>query len=128
MTLHGERKREYQRQRIFNARAEYFVDKVCVGCGSNGPLELDHIDPRLKRFRSTAIWNMAKDNPRRVIELLNCQSLCEECHKAKSIEEMPITEGFTPYSHGTSTMYGRRGCRCSPCRAWKSSNIKRYKK
>src|SRR5674476_882929 len=108
--LHGERKRVYDRERIARSRFEYFSDKSCAGCGSTGGLELDHIDPRQKKFRSTAIWSMAKGNPKRITELLNCQPLCEECHKLKSIKEMPVTEGFIPYQHGTPTMYGRHKC------------------
>lgn len=30
-------------------------------------------------------------------------------------------------SHGSDSGYGRFGCRCEPCRAWKAASTARYK-
>lgn len=98
--------REYRRLWMRRRRADYFDGKVCAHCGSDGPLELDHIDPELKVHH--AIWSWRAD--RRNAELAKCQPLCTECHKTKTFLQ---THGER--SHGEVRMYKRGGCRCQLC-------------
>lgn len=88
-------------------RDEYFVDKVCVRCGSDQDLRLDHIDPEQKVSHKIWSWSAA----RREEELAKCQVLCEPCHQEKTAEDM----GYQPLEHGTTRMYKR--CKCDLCRA-----------
>lgn len=122
-----ERQREFQRNWIVSKRTEYFAGKVCASCGSTKELELDHIDPTKKKYNPALLWGMSVNNPSRIEELAKCQVLCVECHKNKTIKEMPITHGWTPYQHGTSKTYDR-GCRCVLCKGRKSVTMKQYRK
>jgi len=81
--------REYQRQWAARRRAEYFIDKSCVVCGSTDRLELDHVDPAMKVSHS--IWSWSKG--RRDAELAKCQILCKTHHQIKTKENLE-------YSHG----------------------------
>ena len=112
MPLFGEVKREYQRQWVARRRAEWFADKHCVKCGSTDELQLDHIDPKTKVNNSIWSWSVA----RRVVELEKCQVLCYPCHKVKTREQVPITQGVQLVQHGDYSMY-KKGCRCVPCKA-----------
>ncbi len=66
--------------KYYRVRAEFFLDKVCVYCGSSSNLELDHIKPEDKL--SHRIWGWAKE--RREAEQAKCQVLCIQCHKVKT--------------------------------------------
>lgn len=120
-----DKQREYQKAWIARRRFEYFKDKSCSWCGSIEELELDHIDPDEKLFSPATLWGMSDANPNKIAELAKCQVLCCECHKTKTIEQMPVTHGFIPYEHGTRNSYNRRNCRCGECRNW---NIERVRK
>lgn len=117
-----EEQREYQRRWVAKRRADYFADKKCVRCGSTDDLELDHIDPRQKVSHSIWSWSAS----RRETELAKCQVLCEQCHKEKTLDDMPITQGFVPHQHGTSKEY-HRGCRCNLCRASNTEDKRRWR-
>lgn len=106
--------REYQRQWLANRRAEFFGDKSCVRCGAIDNLELDHVDPTEKVSNHIWSWSLA----RREAEIAKCQILCAECHKQKTISQLPITHGYLAYRHGTSSMYKNQGCRCGLCKLW----------
>src|SRR5690606_6455903 len=88
-----EKQREYQRKWVSKRREEYFADKACAGCGSKESLELDHIDPKTKKYNPSSLWGMAKDNPNRIAELKKCQILCEECHKKKTSKYQSLQFG-----------------------------------
>ena len=83
-------------------RALYLYDKVCAKCDSIENLEIDHIDPDTKIDHR--IWSWSEQH--RSEELLKCQVLCRNCHKAKH---------RPPIIHGTRTGYKNRGCRCIEC-------------
>jgi hypothetical protein len=102
-----EAQREYQRLWMAARRAEWFMEKWCVQCGSIDDLELDHIDPVKKVSHNVWSWTKARQE----VELAKCQVLCHDCHKIKTIEF--LTE---VYDHGDRKMYAYRGCRCSLCR------------
>jgi 5-methylcytosine-specific restriction endonuclease McrA len=88
--------REYQRKWIAARRAEWFLDKYCVKCGSIDDLEIDHIDSSTKISNSIWSWSAV----RRDAELAKCQVLCHKCHWEKTLE-------FDRHktSHGTGHMY-----------------------
>ena len=111
-----EKQKEYQRQWAAKRRAVWMSDKKCVNCGSRENLEVDHIDPS-KKF-THRIWSYS--DKRREEELAKCQVLCKKHHKEKSLSELPQTD------HGRGRMY-QLGCRCWPCKAWKSNECKQYK-
>jgi 5-methylcytosine-specific restriction endonuclease McrA len=75
--------RIYRRNRWQNLRAEFFVGKSCVRCGSNEQLELDHIDPSTRT--TNKFWKYSA--VRRETELAKCQVLCKPCHIFKTIHE-----------------------------------------
>lgn len=112
--------REYQRRWIAQRRAEWLEDKVCVICGSNDRLEIDHIDPSQKKRNIGTLWSYAPDNPIRVEELAKCQVLCYTHHKEKTIREANARA-----QHGR-TLYSK-GCRCEICyEAQRQHNAQRY--
>jgi hypothetical protein len=115
--LFGEAKREYQRVWIAARRAAWFADKRCVVCGTTENLELHHIDPETKVANS--VWSWTQE--RRDAELAKCEVRCESCHKPETIaylKEIKITP-LSEKKHGTYNTYGRFGCRCEPCKAWR---------
>lgn len=73
--------KNYQRNWVAKRRADFFVDKFCLWCGSTEKLELDHIDPSTKI--ANAIWSWSE--PRRLAEISKCQILCHNCHLKKTI-------------------------------------------
>lgn len=111
MPLHGDEKRKYQREWYARRRADYFAGKVCVDCGTNEQLELDHVDRATKVSHN--IWSWSAD--RREAELAKCEPRCHDCHEAKTSRESMTTE------HGLN-MYKRHGCRCPICR--KAQSVK----
>jgi len=84
MPLTGEAKKAYQREWIRKRRETFFQGKVCVKCGSDENLELDHIDPDTKELQPAALWSMSDQNPKKIAEIAKCQILCEQCHLIKS--------------------------------------------
>lgn len=77
---------EYHRKYKAARRAEWFEGKVCVKCGSDQDLQMDHIDEDTKDSRIRTVnhnvfsWSKAK----RDAELAKCQVLCEPCHRQKT--------------------------------------------
>jgi hypothetical protein len=109
--------REYQRNWKAKRRAEYLADKCCAKCGSRDRLEIDHKDPSKKL--SHKIWTWSKE--RREAELAKCQVLCHKHHREKTSEETRTA------IHGSSRMYGRYGCRCDLCKAWKVESNRQHR-
>lgn len=114
-----EKQREYQRNYVAAARANYLAGKCCVNCGSTDRLEIDHVDRSAKV--SHRVWSWSPE--RRAIELAKCQVLCYTCHKIRTAEQMHV-----PMRHGTDRMYNS-GCKCSLCVEFKRiKNSKRSQK
>ncbi len=112
MPYYGDQKREYDRLRASNARAEWVASQggVCLKCGSEDRIEIDHIDPSKKEYKIATIWSRKKEI--REYELAKCQLLCYDCHKEKT-----VAESIKEFEHGTFGMYQSRKCRCKECRA-----------
>jgi hypothetical protein len=92
----------------------------CNLCGTTqGPFDIDHIDPATKQYRIANIWTRCQEF--RDKELAKCQVLCKPCHKQKTRSERFIQDP----AHGTRTMYMARGCRCDVCKTY---NMNRKKK
>lgn len=106
-------KRAYQRKWIAQRKSDYFKGKICVLCGSDIALELDHIDPEKKVSHSIWSWSLVK----RLVELAKCQILCSICHRIKTNRDNNYSN-----DHGSYTMY-KLGCRCNLCRNYKGNKI-----
>lgn len=103
------RERAYRKMR--QNRKDFFLNKVCVKCGSNEDLELDHIDPDKKKSHNIWSWSKVK----REEEISKCQVLCKKCHRKKTNEY--LNKIFTKkIVHGTASGYEHKGCRCDACR------------
>lgn len=94
------------------ARRQAYIDSkggVCAKCGSSDQLEVDHIDRSLKTMSPTKIWSRTEEIRNK--ELINCQVLCNSCHKEKT-----AIERYVENPHGVYAKY-KYGCRCDLCRA-----------
>lgn len=104
-------------------RAKEHLGGRCVVCGTDADLEFDHIEPSTKVINiSNAIvahWSWE----RLLTELIKCQLLCAEHHRAKTKAEGDNTGGgrnrITHRPHGGGLRYGD-GCRCTTCRRWRN--------
>lgn len=65
-------------------RASWFRGKVCVDCGSDRNLELDHVDPSKKVTHN--VWSWSED--RRNDELSKCVVRCEKHHMARTVSQL----------------------------------------
>lgn len=113
----------YMQKRRTERRAFIFerLGGECANCGSKDRLEVDHIDPTIKK------WDVARaqflDGPldRILEEIAKCQLLCHDCHVAKSKKNRDFGGGHNKVidpQHGTAVMYTKK-CKCSECREWK---------
>ena len=104
----GQQKRDYQRLWMAKRRQDWIDSKggACFVCGSADSLEVDHIDRSLKSCEPAAIWSRRQEF--RDKELANCQVLCADHHKEKTLREREKAQ------HGTHSMYSL-GCRCEHC-------------
>jgi 5-methylcytosine-specific restriction endonuclease McrA len=118
-----EEQREYQRLWIARRRQDWIDEQggKCHSCGSTDRLEVDHIDPSEKSLNPTAVWSLAKTNPKRIAELAKCQVLCYDCHLSKTLASIPEVP------HGTHTRYVKYKCRCSDCRAAHAVTNSKYR-
>jgi len=82
----------------------------CVSCGTTKRLCFDHVLPEDKSFdiSQCIAYSLEKLLP----ELQKCQLLCVWCHAIKT----RLDNGGSTPTHGTYTMYVKRGCRCDACR------------
>lgn len=99
--------RNYQRNWIAKRRAAFFLDKICLQCGTNNNLELHHRDPNEKV--SHVIWSWSKE--RQLKEIEKCDILCHKCHWDETRKQF----NYGIYLHGTTTCYSA-GCRCQLCK------------
>ena len=114
-----EKQREYQRNWLQRRRQAWIETQgpTCNNCGSTeGPWEVDHINPETKVSHNVWSWKES----RRVEELSKCQLLCNTCHWEKSASARERNHGLTLYGYG---------CRCEICyNAQSVSNKRRYLK
>lgn len=89
----------------------------CSTCGTADDLQIDHVDPALKKIKLGKMWSIAED--RYLSELRKCQLLCGEHHRQKS-----RTEQSVPHGGGVA---GKRNCRCAECAPLKNAYQKRYR-
>lgn len=115
-----EKQRAYQLAWLQKRRLQWIElqGSICATCGkTEGPWEVDHIDPDTKVDHKVWSWSEV----RRSEELSKCQLLCAQCHWDKTSEEN------SGWSHGI-TGYGY-GCKCAVCKeAKKIQNARRSKK
>ncbi len=114
-----ERKREYQKEWINERRNSYILENgPCINCGSLDKLEIDHIDPKQKKYKISNIWSRNLKLIKK--ELKKCQILCNRCHKEKTKKQKRDA-----LQHGISRY--RIGCRCDVCKkAKQEENRLRY--
>jgi 5-methylcytosine-specific restriction endonuclease McrA len=70
----------------YKARREYILESLgnkCNQCGSLENLEIDHINPLIKKISFSKNWNTKIDLINN--ELKGCQILCKSCHDKKSL-------------------------------------------
>lgn len=120
-----EEQRRYQREWLRRRRADWIDSQGgrCVKCGSPDDLEIDHVDRATKSYNVQQLWSRAKHI--RDAELAKCQVLCYDCHKAKTLLEIPEWKPKSP--HGTHNRYAN-GCRCSDCRVAHNASTTEWKR
>ena len=99
---------DYAKRKTAERRGQWIHEQggTCAHCGSDGPFEIDHIDPASKEIEIAALWlrrQVVRDR-----ELSKCQVLCVPCHRDKNASEQPRQHGLANW---------RRGCRCGICRS-----------
>ena len=105
----------------YRLRRQDFIDSrggKCEKCGSIERLEIDHIDPAEKSM--PAARALRRSEPARSAELVKCQVLCYECHKAKTVREATVAV------HGSQRRYVS-GCRCDECRLGHTMRAREYR-
>lgn len=117
-------RRDYDRKRYAYKMAllKKALGGVCIKCGADADLELDHVDPNNKVFTISTFVDHVSDLVLKS-EIVKCQLMCKSCHRIKSIRE----RGHVPLSeqvHGTPSMYRHGRCRCLTC---KEANNKRHR-
>lgn len=106
--------RKYQREWIAKRRNDWFIDKICVDCGSKENLELHHKNPKTKYTHRIWSWSLE----RREKELSKCVVKCHNCHVKTHRKEK--------FKHGIKG-YENYGCRCDVCILAKKEKNKKYR-
>lgn len=88
-------------------RASFFRGKICIDCGSDQDLELDHVVPADKIDHKIWSWSEVRRNE----ELAKCVVRCEDCHKKKTAVDVMAPHGRVRYE--------KHHCRCGICVAAK---------
>lgn len=105
--------KKYYREHWKRKREDYLKDKSCVVCGSTERLEIDHINPEEKDHRaSRKIFFNSKERQEK--ELVKCQVLCYNCHKAKTKEDIRKLNSKKSIRHGLNS-YVKKKCNCNIC-------------
>ena len=114
--------RKYHLERYHRIRNEAIQELggKCFICGSVKKLQIDHIDPKDKKFEVSLFLSVSLEIFRK--ELKKCQLLCHVCHNKKTLKEMGLREAKG--SHGTVSTY--RYCHCELCKQAKREWAKKY--
>lgn len=118
---------EYMRKYLLNRYHKRRTDAInklggcCKKCNSKENLEIDHIDPKKKKFNISVSWstNINKIN----LELEKCQLLCKKCHIEKT--RIDKNQKSAKNTHGTLSSF--RYCKCPLCREAKNSYMRQWK-
>lgn len=108
----------YRKRRYAERKVEIvaLLGGACARCGGRDNLEIDHIDPKQKKFEVMAkCWCTSWDKLK--VEIAKCQLLCERCH----LEKTSVAKG----THGTLSAW--RYCKCDICRATYNAYMKKYR-
>ena|SRR4030066_155331 len=108
----------------YKKRRDYVLHSLgnrCTHCGAKDNLELDHIDPKTKKFNISKLWSISQSEVNN--EVSKCQLLCKACHTLKTLADMGRVSAKD--KHGTLSSY--RYCKCDLCKKAKSNNNKLYK-
>jgi len=94
-----------------------FDNGPCIDCGSWDNLQVDHIDPKMKKFNPAQVWSRITEI--RALELAKCVVRCKACHLVKTVGELKAKYEANPTfrQHGTLSNYEKGGCRCDECLA-----------
>ena len=117
--------REYHLKRYHRLRnlAILQLGGKCQSCGSVERLQLDHIDPKTKKFEVSVFLSVKLSDFEE--ELKKCQILCNRCHYLKTtLEQGKFLRG----THGTLTTYSHGKCRCQECKDVWNKHSREYKK
>jgi hypothetical protein len=124
-------RKKYYRDRYFKRRKLILnhLGGICVICGTDQDLHIDHIDPMTKKFdvskNATRTWSVLE------AELTKCQILCRDHHVQKWRDNHEHTGGANKWksiNHGTLHAYRAYRCRCDLCREAKREEGRRYQK
>lgn len=111
---------ERDRIRYYERRA-WAIDLLggaCIACGATADLEIDHIDPATKSYEiGSRLARYSKD--RILVELLKCQLLCVEHHRAKSRREARAR-----VTHGKYHAAYHLRCDCDLCAEFKRTYVR----
>ncbi len=95
----------------------------CAKCGSLEKLQLDHVNPKDKKFEVSVFLSVPLKEFKE--ELKKCQVLCYKCHVLKSTLE----QGHLPVgTHGTLATYTHGKCRCQECRDIANKYSREYRR
>lgn len=79
--------KKYKTRWIKSRRDQWINENgPCKQCGALERLEVDHVDPKEKKYRVGSLWSRKAEI--REEELKKCQVLCEWCHKQKTASEL----------------------------------------
>jgi hypothetical protein len=109
--MNREERSAYDLNRYYAKRQQALIalGASCAVCGSMDDLELDHIDPKTKKFDLSRSWGRSDF----LEELQKCQILCKSHHEEKTLREGD--GGRFRARHGTYYMYRHYKCRCLDC-------------
>lgn len=94
---------------------------ACFKCGSDGLLEIDHINPKEKKLDISKI--ITYPTKFLIDELAKCQLLCRPCHKEKTLVDLGKKRAIG--THGT--LSARRYCNCRLCKDAFNLYMRAYK-
>lgn len=122
--MNKEERRIYNNNRYYKRKEKMFdiLGRECAFCGASESLEIDHKDPKTKKYELSMIWD--KQWALIESELVKCQVLCKECHIQKTIKD--FGKNIAKGKHGRISSY--RYCKCDLCKEAKNKYMRLYKK